>query len=647
MPMDDADREVISAEADAAAPEYYQRRNSDEVERIVSASSVSTVSSMHTPGARNRMSYISTHRDLDRHYTELSRIETQRTQHFGTVGSSAASVAAQHRKPLPSFGAGKPFPPPLPARDEYVVEFDGPGDPLNAQNWPTRVKVAMVAMLNYTTFVSSFTSSIYSPAIETISKFFHVDLEVALLGTTLYVLGFAFGPSLWAPLSELRGRRMPIILSMFGFSVFCIGAATAKDIQTLLICRFFSGFFGSCSLAVVAAIFSDMFNNVTRGIAITCFTMTVFLGPFLAPFIGGYIVESYLGWRWTLYLPTILGFFAFFLDLFFLKESYAPVILVGKAAELRRRTRNWGIHAKQEEIEIDLTELINKNFSRPMRMLFTEPILFLLTLYMSFLYGLLYLFLTAYNIVFVGIHHFSLGEAGLTFFGMIIGVLIAGIVVFAQQPWYQRKLKANNGVPVPEWRLPSVMAGGICFVIGIFWFGWTGYKASIPWIAPAASGIFTGFGLMSIFLQSINYIVDAYLMFAASALAGNTFMRSLAGATFPLFARQMFLGMGVQWASTLLGCLALLMCPIPFIFYKYGSRLREKSQFAPTPPRPPRSNSSDAVGDGETLTEKRKRDRSAATSRDTAVLSTRSASAAGDESVLSGDSHSLGPRLDV
>lgn len=82
--------------------------------------------------------------------------------------------------------------------------------------------------------------------------------------------------------------------------------------------------------------------------------------PLLAPFIGGFITESYLGWRWTEYLTAILGFLAFGLNLFFLEETYPPAILVGKAAELRRRTKNWGIHAKQEEIELDWNELITK-----------------------------------------------------------------------------------------------------------------------------------------------------------------------------------------------------------------------------------------------------------------------------------------------
>ena len=92
---------------------------------------------------------------------------------------------------------------------------------------------------------------------------------------------------------------------------------------------------------------------------------------------------------------------------------------------------------------------------------------------------------------------------------------------------------------------------------------------------------------MSIFLQALNYLVDAYLMFAASAIAGNTFLRSLAGAGFPLFARQMFTGMGIQWAATLLGCVAAVLAPIPFIFYRYGGKIRAKSAYAPTAPQAP------------------------------------------------------------
>lgn len=324
-------------------------------------------------------------------------------------------------------------------------------------------------MLGFTTMTAAFTSSIFSAGARVVAAEFGVSSEVGVLGVSFYVLGFAFGPTMWAPLSELSGRRMPLVVSMFGFSIFTIAVGTAKDLQTILICRFFAGFFGACPLAVVAAVFSDMFNNATRGIAITIFSMAVFTGPLLAPFIGGYIVDSYLGWRWTMYITAIMGFVSFGLDLLFLEETYPPQILIAKAAELRRRTGNHFIHAKQEEIEVDLRELLEKNFSRPMRLLFQEPIILLLSIYMSFVYGILYLFLTAYPLVFQGVHGFSAGPSGLCFLGMILGEIIAGVVVLLQQPWYQRKLNANNGVPIPEWRLPSVIAGGVTFCVGIFW----------------------------------------------------------------------------------------------------------------------------------------------------------------------------------
>ncbi|OCL03360.1 MFS general substrate transporter [Glonium stellatum] len=527
---------------------------------------------------------------LYRHPTEtnpeaLRRIETYRSQHRGTVGSDIlrARSSRKKEKPLPNMGAGKPYPPTLPEKEEYVVEYDGVDDPLHAQNWPTKKKLFIGAILAFDALSATMGSSIFSPSVGEVSVHFGVGQEVGTLGTSLFVFGYAFGPLMWAPFSELYGRRPPIVFAALGFSIFSIAVAVGKDLQTVLICRFFAGLFGSCPLAVVAAIFADMFDNKTRGLAVAVFSATVFMGPLLAPFIGGFITISYLGWRWTEYISAIMGFTALGLVSIFLQETYPPVVLVSKAEELRRRTKNWGIHAKQEEVEVDFKELITKNISRPMRILFTEPIVLLITIYMSFIYGLLYLFLTAYALVFQGVYGWNAGVGGLAYFGMITGEIIAFIVVVLANPSYARKLEANNNVPVPEWRLPISMVGGVLFAGGLFWFGWTGYQGTIPWIVPVLSGLFTGFGIFSIFLSLLNYLVDAYLMFAASALAANTFMRSLFGGIFPLFARYMFEGMGIQWASTLLGCVALALVPMPIIFYVYGKKIRMKSNFAPAP----------------------------------------------------------------
>lgn len=300
----------------------------------------------------------------------------------------------------------------------------------------------------------------------------------------------------------------------------------------------------------------------------------------MAPSIGGLIIESHLGWRWTQWIIVILSFISFFVNLLFLNETYPPIILVSKAVSLRHKSRNWTIHAKQEEIDTNFRLLLTQNFSRPLRLLFTEPIILLISIYMSFVYGLLYLFLTSYPLVFQKLHGMSPAVGGLPFFGMVLGIIAGGLYVIISQSSYNRKLSANNGIPVPEWRLPPMITGSIAFSIGLFWFSWTGYKSSIHWIVPSLSGVLTGFGILIIFLQSLNYLLDTYLIFAASAVASVTTLRSLAGAGFPLFSQVLFNALGINWGGTILGCIATALIPIPIIFYRYGERIRGKSSFS-------------------------------------------------------------------
>ncbi|KAE8154107.1 Alpha/Beta hydrolase protein [Aspergillus avenaceus] len=439
---------------------------------------------------------------------ELERIHTYRLQQQLTIGSNRSRTPKEQWLPM---GAGKPYPPALPESDGYVVEFEGSDDPMHPQNWPMKKRVMIGSLLTFCALVTAYASAVFATASEGVMKEFGFGEEVAALGTTLYVLGFSGGPTVWAPASELIGRRWPLIIGMLGFDLFTIACATAKDTQTLMLTRFFSGFCAASIIALVPASLSDLFNNHHRGIAIAIYTMSVFTGPFTAPFIGGFTAESYLGWRWTLYVPAIVGFFSLALMALFAKETYAPIVLAQKASILRRQTRNWGIHARQDELEIDLKELVTKNLARPFLILFTEPIAFLLTLYMSFIYGLAYALLEAYPIVFQGTYGMTGGVSGLPFIGLIIGEISGSCFVLSLQKSYSRKLIANDDVPIPEWRLPPCIVGGAAFAAGLLWFGWTGWNPSIHWLAPTTAGVLVGFGMTSIFMQGFNYLLDSYL----------------------------------------------------------------------------------------------------------------------------------------
>ena len=390
------------------------------------------------------------------------------------------------------------------------------------------------SLLTFCALMTSYTSAVFPVTVPAVTKEFGFGKEVGALGTTLYVLGFSAGPVMWAPTSELYGRRWLLVLGFFGFSIFAIATATAKDAQTLMLCRFFSGLFAASPVTLVPASLSDLFNNVHRGIAIAMYTLAMFTGPYTAPFIAGYIANSYLGWRFVFYIPAFVGFFNTLMLIVFARETYAPVVLVHKAAIIRRQTMNWGIHARQEKIEVEFKDLITKNLARPFRILFTEPIAFLITVYMSFIYGLAYALLEAYPVVFQGVYGFKGGNSGLPFIGLIVGQGFACAFVLSFQRPYIRKLAANNNVPVPEWRLPPCIVGGIAFSGGLFWydllpfsfahfeiipvkdidnprFGWTGFTSSIHWIVPTIAGGMVGFGIITIFMQGFNYLLDTYL----------------------------------------------------------------------------------------------------------------------------------------
>lgn len=490
--------------------------------------------------------------------------------------------AANSTEPMPKMGANKPYPPALPDREPYLVGYDGPDDPTFPHNWTLKTKLLCCMSVGLSALSVSMGSAMFSMGAPQLMREFHIGSVVATLGTSLFVFGFASGPIIWGPLSELYGRKLILVPSLFGFMCFSFATATAKDIQTVMICRFFSGFIGAAPLVVAPASMSDMFSAKYRGKAMSIFAMVLFGGPMLAPIIGGFTVKNpHMGWRWTVYLTGLIGALATICVVLILSETHHGIILARKAETLRRRTGNWGISAPHEEVSLSLKEIVEKNITRPIVMLFTEPILFLISLYNAFIYGLLYLFLTAVPLIFQGEYKFSPGIGELPYLSMLIGIFIGGVTGIFMEKRFVRILEANGGKPVPEERLPPMIVGSIVFTIGIFWLGWAGsYPKQVHWIVPTIGAAPIGMGLILLFLPSLNYIIDCYLFFAASALAGNTFLRSSFGAAFPLFARQMFEGMQIKWATTFLGCLSAAMIPVPVLFYVYGKKVRSSSKYA-------------------------------------------------------------------
>ena len=189
--------------------------------------------------------------------------------------------------------------------------------------------------------------------------------------------------------------------------------------------------------------------------------------------------------------------------------------------------------------------------------------------------------LEVFPIVFQDIRGLNVILSSCSFLGLFVGVLCALTINLGNQPRYIRAVRASGGKPVPEARLPPMAIGGFLFTIGLFWFAWAGGYRSINIAVPLASTILIGAGFNSIFQQCINFLIDTYGIYAASATAANTFLRSILACALPLAVQPMFRAMGVGPGMSVLGAVSALAIPVPFIFMKYGLALRQKSKFAP------------------------------------------------------------------
>ena len=403
---------------------------------------------------------------------------------------------------------------------------------------------------------------------------FDVSIEFATLGVSLFVLGFAVGPLVWAPLSEVYGRQIVFAISYGAFTALNAGAVGSKDIQTLLALRFFAGAFGSSPLTNAGGHIVDMFSASERGLAMGLFALAPFLGPTTGPIAGGFVGQS-KGWTWIQALMAIFSGVVWLLGIVFIPETYAPVLLRKRAQRLS------SITGKVYRTKIDAVRQLSLGaiLVRPWVLLFKEPIVSVLSIYMAIIYGTLYMLFGAFPICFQEVRGWSEGIGGLAFLGVAAGMLCAIMLVPIGNRQYLRSAACHGGIAPPEVRLKSAMAGGIAVPVGLFWFAWTNYP-SIHWVSSVMAGAPFGFGMIVIFLAITSYLIDAYTIFAASVLASNSVLRSLFGFAFPLFTQYMYQSLGIHWASSVPAFLALACVPAPFILYKYGAAIRKLCPYA-------------------------------------------------------------------
>lgn len=308
------------------------------------------------------------------------------------------------------------------------------------------------------------------------------------------------------------------------------------------------------------------------------FSAAPFIGPAIGPLVGGFLSDA-AGWRWLYWIQLILAFIVWVLISFTVPETYAPTILAARAKKLRKETGS-NDHVTEQDLDLrPFSERLGIFLVRPFQLLFQEPIVFLISVYMSVLYGLLYMFFVAFPIIFQEGKGYTAGITGLMFIPLALGVLMSAACAPFVNKHYMSLHTKHNGSPPAEVRLIPMMVSCWLIPIGLFIFAWSSYP-HLTWFGPAFGGWPVGFGFIFLYNSANNYLVDSYQHQAASALAAKTCLRSFWGAASVLFTTQMYARLGYQWAGSVLAFIALACCAIPYLFYFFGADIRKKSKYA-------------------------------------------------------------------
>jgi len=533
--------------------------------------------------------------DTEEEESDLEKVQTARTSHtqrtqISRVGTRTALAKSISRADLEQQvtlatiekGPTRPIEPEKLNDGTILVDWYTTDDEENPQNWSFGKKAVVLAQIMLYTLSVYMGSAIYSPSTEGVMQRFGVSIGSASLGLSMYVLAYGIGPLLFSPLSEIPviGRNPPYMISYAIFVILLVPTALVDNFAGLIVLRFLQGFFGSPCLATGGATLQDMYSIIKLPYVLSLWAFAATCGPALGPIISGFSVAAE-NWRWSLWEMLWLNGPVWLSLFFFLPETSSANILLRRANRLRALTGNKNLKSQSETDQANLTarDITTEALVRPFQLVFLDPSIAFTALYTALIYGIFYSFFEAFPLVYNVMYHFNLGELGLTFLSVSIGVILS----IAWYWWYiyyvvEPSIR-QNGLGEPERRLIPALFVTWFVPVGLFIFGWTS-NPDIHWIVSCIGIVITTVGIFLIIQCIFLYLPFVYPQYAASLFAGNDFFRSSLAAGAIHFSYPMFHNLGVDRGITLLAGLTVGCSFGVYALFFFGPRLRARSKFA-------------------------------------------------------------------
>ncbi|SLM39532.1 major facilitator superfamily transporter [Lasallia pustulata] len=476
----------------------------------------------------------------------------------------------------------RPIAPQKTADGTILVDWYTTDDPANPQNWSDGKRAFTALQICLYTVAVYTGSAIYTSSETGVMEAFGVSPAEASLPLSLYVLAYGIGPLLFAPLSEIAviGRN-PVYIATFAlFVILSIPTALVNNFAGLLVLRFLQGFFGSPCLANGGASMQDMYSLLHLPYLMTAWVSAAYCGPALGPLLSGFAVAAQ-GWRWSLWEIVWMAGPVFVLLFLCLPETSTPNILLRRAQRLRKLTGNLHFKSQSEIDERDLkpSAILLSALIKPIEITIKDPAIAFVNVYSSLVYGIYYSFFEAFPIVYIGFYHFTPGTLGVAFICIIVACLIGMATYVAYLYFWLNPDIKKNGLRAQESRLQPALFAVFGPPIGLFLFAWTS-RPDIHWIVSVIGITIYGASVFIVFQCIFVYVPLSYPQYAASLFAANDFCRSALACGSIIFARPLFINLGVGRGVSLLGGLSTLGIVGMFVLYFQGAKLRSRSKFA-------------------------------------------------------------------